>query len=67
MCLEQPGVRADGVDVDAFELSAAVISMSGIAPCGQFDHEIVDRISRRPLDNVEGQNVGAHRTERNGQ
>ncbi len=41
--------------------------MSGIAPGGQFDHQIVDRVPRRPLDNVEGQDVGAHRAERHGQ
>jgi len=34
--------------------------MSGIAPGGQFDDEIVDRIARSTLDDVEGQDVGAY-------
>ena len=65
--LQQAGVRADGVDVDPLMCSAAVMSMSGIAPGGQFDHQIVDGVAGAAFDDVEGQDVGAHRTERDGQ
>ncbi len=65
--LEQPGVRANGVDVDAVEPFGGRDQHVRHRSRRQFDHEIVDRIPRRPLDNVEGQDVGAHRAERHGQ
>ena len=65
--LEQPGVRADGVDVDAAELFGSGDEHVGHRTRRQFDHEIVDRIARGAFDDVEGQDVGAYRPERHGQ
>ena len=39
--------------------SAAVISVSGIAPARQVDHQVVDRVPGAALDDVERQDVGA--------
>ena len=64
---EQPGVRPDAVHIDAVELLGGGDEHVGHRAGGQIDHQIVDRIARGPLDHVEGQDVGAHRAERDGQ
>ena len=65
--LEQPGMWADGVDVDAVELFGRGDEHVGHRARRQFDHQIVDRVASGAFDNVEGQDVGAYRTERHGQ
>ena len=65
--LEQPGVRADGVDIDAVELFRRSDEHVGHRARRQFDHEIVDCIARGAFDDVKGQDVGTYRTERHGQ
>jgi hypothetical protein len=65
--LEQTGVGADGVDVDAFDPFGGRDQGVRHRAGRQFDHEVVNGVSRGPLDNVEGEDVGAHRAERYGQ
>ena len=65
--LEQAGVRADGVDVDAVDLLGGGDEHVGHRTRGQVDDEIVDRVSGAAFDDVEGQDVGADRAERHGQ
>ena len=64
--LEQPGVRPDAVHPHALQVLRRRDQHVGHRARRQFDDQIVDRITRRPLDHVEGQDVGAHRAERHG-
>ena len=64
--LEESGVGSDAVDVDAVEVLGSGDEHVGHGPGGKFDNEVVDGVSRRTLDDVEGQDVGAHRPQRHG-
>ena len=65
--LEQTGVRPDGVDVHAGDVLGRRDQHVGHRSRRQLDHQVVDRVSGGALDDVEGQDVGTHRTERHGQ
>ncbi len=64
---QQSGVRADAVDVHALDVFCGGDQGVGHRAGRKFDHQIVDGVAGAALDDVEGQDVGTHRTECDGQ
>ncbi len=67
MCLQQAGMGADAVDEDAREVLGGGDQGVRHGALRQIDDQIVDRVAGSALDDVERQDVGTDRAERNGE
>ena len=67
MRFQQAGMRTDGVHPDTLEAFGRGDHDVRRRPCRQVDDEVVDGIPGAAFDDVEGQDVGAHRAQCHGQ
>ena len=63
---QQAGVRPDGVHPDTVETLGGGDQRVWHGAGRQFDHQVVDGVSRSALDDVERQDVGADRAQGDG-